>query len=514
MATPVVNFGLATVSTGYSSSATSIVLQAGDGSRLPSDFPYPLTWWNATDYSHPADDPNREIVSVTARSSDTLTIVRAQEGTSATAKNTSSKTYRMSLGITEAMWESLQTPKNTFQGLQLQTHRDANLAATQVELVSVDSIIMDDGVELRNDNGEWSGKIADSTVSGAGGLDSGTSAVSTWYEIYAIAKEDGTRNLLLHQSKLWSISTNYPTGDDTSQPIRGATSTAKVAQGFKASSGLCPYIEALLLKVGAPTGTIWFTIESDNAGKPSGTVLATSHAYDVSRLPTSKIWVRFPMKSSSALSASTQYHLVAQGTWATSASNYVAWRIQGTGNSYANGTLNLYDSGTTTWTDSGDDALFAVSIQSNVSLVTLPSGYTKQCFLGWVRTDGSGNFIPFIQVNRSRRVQTLTSANCVVWSMSGAAERIDILSFLPPRDIISVLMGFAGNGTSAGLIAIGDLRATDISSAGDTTGAQAVIYCPTTTTRPGAFAEVIVQSLGIMAMGTASSKLWIVGFEW
>jgi len=67
MATPVTNFGKVTVSSGYGSGDVSIALTAGHGSRLPSTFPYPLTWWNVTDYPDPADDPKREIVTVTAR---------------------------------------------------------------------------------------------------------------------------------------------------------------------------------------------------------------------------------------------------------------------------------------------------------------------------------------------------------------------------------------------------------------------------------------------------------------
>jgi hypothetical protein len=107
MPTPVTNFAKVTVSTGYGSGDTSVVLTTGHGSRLESTFPYPLTWWNATDYSDPADDPNREIVLVTNRVSDTLTLTRAAEGTSASTKNTASKTYKMVEGITKAMWDAL-----------------------------------------------------------------------------------------------------------------------------------------------------------------------------------------------------------------------------------------------------------------------------------------------------------------------------------------------------------------------------------------------------------------------
>ncbi len=100
---PVVNFAKVRVSTGYDATAVTLALSAGDGAKLPlpaSDGAFNLTWWNATDYSDPADDPNVEIVRCTARATDTLTVTRAQEGTSATAKNTSGKAYKLALGPT------------------------------------------------------------------------------------------------------------------------------------------------------------------------------------------------------------------------------------------------------------------------------------------------------------------------------------------------------------------------------------------------------------------------------
>jgi len=106
---PVTNFAKVTLSTGYDSSATTIVLLSGHGSKLPSTFPFPLVWWNATDYGAPEDDPFVEVVSVTNRSGDTLTVVRAQEGTSAVNHNTGGKTYRMVLTLTKAMWDAIRT---------------------------------------------------------------------------------------------------------------------------------------------------------------------------------------------------------------------------------------------------------------------------------------------------------------------------------------------------------------------------------------------------------------------
>jgi hypothetical protein len=59
----VANFVQVQASTGYTSSATSITLQTGQGSKLPAA-PFNLIWWNSTDYPNPANDPNVEIVRV------------------------------------------------------------------------------------------------------------------------------------------------------------------------------------------------------------------------------------------------------------------------------------------------------------------------------------------------------------------------------------------------------------------------------------------------------------------
>ena len=93
------NFAKVTVSTGYDASATSVVLSGGHGAKLPAA-PFNATWWNSTDFADPTDDPNVEIVRVTAVASDTLTVTRGQEGITASTKNTASKTYKMIAGLT------------------------------------------------------------------------------------------------------------------------------------------------------------------------------------------------------------------------------------------------------------------------------------------------------------------------------------------------------------------------------------------------------------------------------
>lgn len=110
---PVTNFGIVTVSTGYDNDDTSIALTSGHGARLPQPGVlvngFNMTWWNSTDYSNPEDDPNVEIVRVTARSTDTLTVTRAQEGTSGSTKNTGGKTYKMILTPSKKLRDDLDT---------------------------------------------------------------------------------------------------------------------------------------------------------------------------------------------------------------------------------------------------------------------------------------------------------------------------------------------------------------------------------------------------------------------
>lgn len=97
----VANFVKVTVSTGYTSTNTSIILNGSYAMPTPA---FNMTWWNSTDYPDPTDDPNVEIVRVTTATTvsgtTTLTVTRAQESTTASAKNTATKTYKMLAGIT------------------------------------------------------------------------------------------------------------------------------------------------------------------------------------------------------------------------------------------------------------------------------------------------------------------------------------------------------------------------------------------------------------------------------
>lgn len=104
MLDPIVNFGKVTVSTGYSNIETTVVLNSGEGSKLPdpsSDGSFNLVWFNSSSYGSASDDPNVEIVRCIARVGDTLSLMRGQEGTYASNKNAVGKTYKMILSLTK-----------------------------------------------------------------------------------------------------------------------------------------------------------------------------------------------------------------------------------------------------------------------------------------------------------------------------------------------------------------------------------------------------------------------------
>lgn len=87
------------------SSGTTCVVTTGKGARFAGTalVPVPAVIWNITDFANPSDDTNHEIVTVTGVSTDTLTIVRAQEGTSAITAFTGGKTYRIVQGVTAGL---------------------------------------------------------------------------------------------------------------------------------------------------------------------------------------------------------------------------------------------------------------------------------------------------------------------------------------------------------------------------------------------------------------------------
>jgi len=149
--------------------------------------------------------------------------------------------------------------------------------------------------------------------------------------------------------------------------LRDVSTYTQISQGFKPNtSSTVTKIRLWLKKTGTPAGTDTLTlvIQTDSSGVPSGSAVTngTSNTVDISdTLTTSYAWVEFTFATNPSLTAGTQYHLVLQGAFTISASNYVQWGADNYDIIYANGSMSYYDD--TTWVaDSLYNACFEVYI--------------------------------------------------------------------------------------------------------------------------------------------------------
>src|ERR1039457_1913976 len=97
-----VNFAKSALASGITAGAGSLTLVTGGGARF-AGVPWNGVIYDSTSYSDPADDPAVEVVRCTLISTDTLTVTRAQEGTSAANHNTAGHTYTLVAGPTSKL---------------------------------------------------------------------------------------------------------------------------------------------------------------------------------------------------------------------------------------------------------------------------------------------------------------------------------------------------------------------------------------------------------------------------
>lgn len=110
------NNARSTLASGMSAgSGTTATVASGTGSRFPApatDGNFWVTVWSHVLYADPFDDPNMEIMLCTARSSDTLTVTRAQQGTSSNAHSTGNA---IRLLLTEQNMKDIHTASNALE---------------------------------------------------------------------------------------------------------------------------------------------------------------------------------------------------------------------------------------------------------------------------------------------------------------------------------------------------------------------------------------------------------------
>jgi hypothetical protein len=143
------NGGVTALATGIAAGVTTVPVT--DASVLPGSFPYLLQLWDAGTYANPNDDAGMEIVQVTAAAGNTLTITRAQDGT--TDQTHSTGEYAANNLVAEALsaylWVSPDTTEaNTVQpylaaspGLTLKMHATQSADIFRI-VTSADSEIL------------------------------------------------------------------------------------------------------------------------------------------------------------------------------------------------------------------------------------------------------------------------------------------------------------------------------------------------------------------------------------
>lgn len=342
--------------------------------------------------------------------------------------------------------ENVNGSAGWFRGLDIRTHPDADKAATKVQLLRLDQAVVDNGLSTSS----WAVTTADLSTSGANGLDTGSEAASTWYELYGIHKSsDGTKALLFHRAKDNLKDEEY-NADDTWADLRRSDgspgSSTHLGQGFKVdTTGPCPYIDVEINRGGTlpANARVWLEIQSDSSGLPSNTVLVTSDLLDATTVHNATAdgaFVRFIFRVPYTLTAATQYHAVLTGDWAVGASNRIEWRIDSTSATYANGGATRKDTGTGTWSafSGTQDFSFRVYIERNNTSVTMPSGYDGKILLGYVHNNASSNLVAFRQ--REKHVHPLVTQDIGAPGGSGTAPiLVDMAAYVPP---VAVNFGF------------------------------------------------------------------------
>ncbi|MDO8560676.1 MAG: hypothetical protein Q7R91_00485, partial [bacterium] len=321
---------------------------------------------------------------------------------------------------------TLQTTAATsttgFVGLHLRTHPDFDISTTTVDIVHADEIQLDNGVKVN----DWNNVTAAITASGAGGLDTGSEAASTWYEIYAIYNGT-TKSVLLHQAKDYFLDEQQTT-NNSSVSLRLASSNERLAEDFQVdTAGKVEFVDVTAIRSGSVTGNIWLQVEADSSGSPSGTALATSDKIDASLVSTSAQSIRFVFRNPVSLSALTTYHLVFYGSYPLSDVNTISWSLSTT-DTYARGTRESFTS--SSWSDtSTQDFVFKIYVTRNDTAITMPSGYTGKAKIGYVFNDSGSNFLPIVKVGRTtRKLSVLTTGA----TTATVPTLTDLSTFIPP----------------------------------------------------------------------------------
>lgn len=330
-----------------------------------------------------------------------------------------------------------------FRDLQVRTHPDADKASLQVSVLRLTQATMSDGYQY---NGLTLPLTANITVSGAGGLDTGSQTASTWYSLHLIGKSS-TKNvadlaLLLHR-ELDNSGDQSQLTNSTQVGLNNSSAHALIGIPFTPSvTGIRPYMDLQLQGNGTPTGNVRVQIQTDNSGAPSGSVLATSDALNMTNLNTvaGGTRLRFIFRSPVSLTSGTKYWYVLVPSYATNASNFVGCSVvlSGSGLSYYNGSSWSVLGTTSAW--------FVDFVQQHNAALTFPAGYDESCKLTYVYNQSGNVLSPFIALNK-KIIFGDTTNSALATALTGTTPQfISIVQCVPPIPV--TLLGWVGNATT------------------------------------------------------------------
>ena len=321
--------------------------------------------------------------------------------------------------------------EQTFRGLHVRTSPNADVAVTTVSVLGLDQWTADDGT-LVDDT--LTNNTAVISSSGAGGLDTGSEAASTWYEIYRIRKSsDGTLNTLLHRAKDYFLDEQQTTSDAELELREGATTNVKIGETFDTDvAGPLEVVHFQLNKQGSPTGRMWAEVYATSGGAPTGSVLATSDKLDVSLVAATDQEIKFIFHSPLTLVAGTTYWVGLAGDYTASATVNIRVNYN-TAGGYAAGAVYAYDD--TSWAEivSGDDLWFKVYVTENDTAVTMPAGYDQKCKIGYVYNSSGSDLVAFTAHDKT--VQFLRNQTSFASVTALIPTLTDYSATLPPTPV-------------------------------------------------------------------------------
>lgn len=404
------------------------------------------------------------------------------------------------------------------RGLEIRTSPDAD-AAKKVLLWHADEIVFDDGTRI----GPVDRYSAALDVAGAGGLDTGSEAASTWYSAHLLQKSlDNSLTLVLHRVKDYFLDETYTAVDDGEYILRRATGNAntRLGQEFQVdTAGLLEFADLKLVRAGALAASrVWLTIHTDSSGLPSTTVLATSDKLQASIIPTTSGYIRFVFRTPATLSASTSYHLVLNGDYTASDTVNVRWRADVTASAYRTTAISAEWANNGTWTAvTADDFLFKLYVTRNNAAVTLPSGYDRQCGpLAYAYNGGGGglnDLLAFVGGWRWHRLLTEQSLG----SITATIPTLTDLSTVVPPGMLAVTLSGKNSTSGSRMVAGGLSSGLGHGIAADTTdrGATQIVAADSSNVVRGSLGAILTEFQGAYLLVNANTGIaYVTSFEW